>query len=378
MHFTTIILLLLLGAAVGVVIVLLLKRNKAPDEEQLEYAIKEAKESLSKEAKDAFGSLSNDALNQNIETFMKIAESKFGDLMKSSDAQLDEKKKLIDSSLTEMKKQLEGLNKQTTELTGQMVESKKGITELADTTTQLRQILSSSQARGQWGERMVEDILAFIGLTEGINYEKQSQEGSDRPDFKFNLPDGKHINMDVKFPLSHYENFLASENETEQESEKKAFIKDVRNHVKEISGRSYINPNAGTVDYVLMFIPNESIYSFLNQEDHDLIDFSLGKKILLCSPVTLYAILSLIRQAVSNFYMEQKAGEVQKLVITFREQWVKFIEKLDALGKTLGTVTTHYEALTGPRRNALEKPMDKITDLQMGQGEDVKKIEDER
>jgi DNA recombination protein RmuC len=341
---------------------LLLKRNNAPDQQQL---------------KDAFGNLSKEALDQNIETFMKIAENKFGDLMKSSDAQLDEKKKLIDSSLGEMKKQLEGLNKQTTELTGQMVESKKGITELADTTTQLRQILSSSQARGQWGERMVEDILSFIGLTEGINYEKQSQEGSDRPDFKFNLPDGKHINMDVKFPLSHYENFLASENETEQEAEKKAFLKDVRNHVKEISGRSYIDPNAGTVDYVLMFIPNESIYSFLNQEDHDLIDFSLGKKILLCSPVTLYAILSLIRQAVSNFHMEEKAGEVQKLVITFREQWDKFTEKLDALGKTLGTVSTHYESLTGPRRNALEKPMDKITELEMGQSEDVKQIEDE-
>ena len=353
---------MVIGIALGAVIMLLLKRSNAPNQQQL---------------KDAFGNLSKEALDQNIETFMKIAENKFGDLMKSSDAQLDEKKKLIDSSLGEMKKQLEGLNKQTTELTGQMVESKKGITELADTTTQLRQILSSSQARGQWGERMVEDILSFIGLIEGINYEKQSQEGSDRPDFKFNLPDGKHINMDVKFPLSHYENFLASENETEQEAEKKAFLKDVRNHVKEISGRSYIDTNAGTVDYVLMFIPNESIYSFLNQEDHDLIDFSLGKKILLCSPVTLYAILSLIRQAVSNFHMEEKAGEVQKLVITFREQWEKFTEKLDALGKTLGTVSTHYESLTGPRRNALEKPMDKITELEMGQSEDVKQIEDE-
>ena len=362
MSFSTGLLLLLLGIAIGAVVILLIKRNNLPDQQQI---------------KDAFGNLSKEALDQNIETFMKIAESKFGDLMKSSNAQLDEKKKLIDSSLEDLKKQLEGLNKQTTELTGQMVESKKGVTELADTTTQLRQILSSSQARGQWGERMVEDILSFIGLTEGINYEKQSQEGTDRPDFKFILPDGKHINMDVKFPLSHYENFLASENETEQGNEKKAFLKDVRNHVKAISGRSYIDPNAGTVDYVLMFIPNESIYSFLNQEDHKLIDFSLGKKILLCSPVTLYAILSLIRSAVVNFHMEQKAGEVQKLVVTFREQWIKFTDKLDALGKTLVTVATHYETLTGPRRNALEKPMEKITELQMGQSEDVKELEDE-
>jgi DNA recombination protein RmuC len=362
MTITTGILLLLLGIAIGVIVLLLLKKDTSQDQQQI---------------KDAFGNLSKEALDQNIETFMKIAESKFGDLMKSSDAQLDEKKKLIDSSLVEMKKQLEGLKKQTTELTGQMEASKIGISELSDTTTQLRQILSSSQARGQWGERMVEDILAFIGLTEGINYEKQSQEGSDRPDFKFKLPDGKHINMDVKFPLSHYEKYISSENEAEQESEKKAFLKDVRNHIKEISGRSYIDPNAGTVDYVIMFIPNESIYSFLNKEDHNLIDFSLSKKILLCSPVTLYAILSLIRQAVSNFHMEEKAGEVQKLVITFREQWDNFIDKLEALGKTLGTVSNHYEDLAGTRRRALEKPMDKITELQMGQSEDIKQIEDD-
>ncbi|MDP7526423.1 MAG: hypothetical protein QF852_02230, partial [Candidatus Marinimicrobia bacterium] len=97
MTFSTGLLLLLLGIAIGAVVILLIKRNNLPDQQQI---------------KDAFGNLSKEALNQNIETFMKIAENKFGDLMKSSDAQLDEKKKLIDSTLTEMKKQLEGLNKQ--------------------------------------------------------------------------------------------------------------------------------------------------------------------------------------------------------------------------------------------------------------------------
>ena len=98
-------------------------------------------------------------------------------------------------------------------------------------------------------------------------------------------------------------------------------------------------------------------------------------KLLLCSPVTLYAILSLIRSAVSNFHMEQKAGEMQELVVAFRAQWEKFTEKLDRLGKTIGTVSTHYDELSGARRNQLEKPMEKIQELQMGQGEDVQQIE---
>ena len=288
------------------------------------------------------------------------------------------KKELIDSTLKEMKANLDNLSKNTAALEGQMKESKESVGKLTDTTSQLRQILSSSQARGQWGERMVTDILDFIGLVEGINYTQQSQiaEGRDRPDFTFFLPDEKAINMDVKFPLAHYEKFIAAESDSEKESEKKAFLTDVRNRINEVSKRGYIDPKGSTVDYVLLFIPNESIYAFLNQEDHDLIDFSLKKKILLCSPVTLYAILSLIRQAVSNFSMEQKAGEMQELVGVFRKQWERFIDKVDAMGKTLNSLGNHYEELKGTRIRALEKPMEKIESLELGETKEIKEIEE--
>ena len=136
--------------------------------------------------------------------------------------------------------------------------------------------------------------------------------------------------------------------------------------MKEVSKRSYIDPEGTTVDYVLLFIPNESIYAFLNQEDNSLIDYSLENKIMLCSPVTLYAILSLIRQAVSSFSMEQKAGEMQELVGIFKNQWENFTQKIDFLGKSIKSLSNHYEDLTGPRLRALQKPMEKISELQLG------------
>ena len=326
--------------------------------------------------KSVFGDLSKQALDANLESFLKLAETRFNDLLRSSDEKLGKKKELIDSTLKEMKSDLKDLSDNTVALRSQMEESRKSVGQLSDTTSQLRQILSSSQARGQWGERMVEDILNFIGLSEGINYNKQTQAGSDRPDFTFFLPEEKSINMDVKFPLVHYEKYLASESESDKESEKKAFLKDVRERVKEVAKRSYVDPEGGTVDYVLLFIPNESIYAFLNQEDHALIDFSLERKIMLCSPITLYAILSLVRQAVSNFAMEQKAGEMQVLVGVFSKQWVKFLEKLESLGKTLGTLTTHYEDLKGTRLRALERPMEKISELQLGHRSEVDELEE--
>ena len=124
---------------------------------------------------------------------------------------MDEKKKLIDSTLVDMKKNLEVLTKSTAELKGQMEESKKGIDGLADTTSKLSRILDSSQARGHWGERMVKDILDHLGLKKGINFETQSGSKEGKPDFTFFLPQGKRLNMDVKFPLYHYDNYVNAE-----------------------------------------------------------------------------------------------------------------------------------------------------------------------
>ena len=117
------------------------------------------------------------------------------------------------------------------------------------------------------------------------------------------------VDMDVKFPLAHYEKYVDTEDELIRSSEKSSFLKDVKKHVKDITKRSYIDPSSGTVDYVLMLVPNESIFSFINKEDSDVIDYALENKVLLCSPLTLYAVLSLINQAISNFAMEKKAGE---------------------------------------------------------------------
>ncbi|MBL51573.1 MAG: recombinase RmuC [Candidatus Marinimicrobia bacterium] len=328
------------------------------------------------ELKSSFGDLSNEALLKNQKQFLNLASTEFSKLIENSGSQLDSKKELIDSALKEMKDNLKDLSKNTIALKSQMEESKTSVGELTNTTNKLRQILSSSQARGQWGEKMVKDILDFIGLVEGLNYTQQEQisGGSNRPDFTFYLPDDKSINMDVKFPLAHYEKYVTAETDSERDAEKKQFLSDVRERIKEVSKRGYIDPKGGTVDYVLLFIPNESIYSFLNQEDHELIDFSLKQKILLCSPITLYAILSLIRQAVSNFAMEKKAGEMQELVGIFRKQWDNFIVKIDAMGKTLNSLGNHYEELSGTRRRALEKPMEKIEELELGTKE-VKSIE---
>mgnify|MGYP001176132658 CR=1 FL=1 len=319
---------------------------------------------IKKEMEHTFKALASDVNKSNTEEFLKLANDKFENLSKESDKNLDQKKKLIDHNLEEMSKKLDSIQKQSTELNVNIEQNKVETQNLRSTTAQLREILSSSQKRGQWGERMVEDILKFIGLMENVNYKKQiTIESGERPDYTFILPKDKIINMDVKFPLSHYEKFIETKDELVQKNEKKEFLKDVKNHIKAISTRSYIDTSSGTLDYVLMFIPNESIYSFINQEDSSVIDYALENKVLLCSPLTLYAILSLINQATRNFAMEEKASDVMKLLSKFKDQWKKYTDTIDKMGRSIQTVQRDYEDLVTTRKRQLEKPLNQIEDL---------------
>ena len=216
-------------------------------------------------------------------------------------------------------------------------------------------------------DELVEDILNFIGFMEDKNYIRQSQvESGEKPDYTFLLPKEKKLNMDVKFPLASYERYIHSELEEERDAQKKEFLKDVKNHIKTVASREYVNPAEGTVDYVLLFIPNESIYGFINQEDTDLIDFALKKKVLLCSPLTLYAMLSLIYQATRNFAMEEKATEVMNLLNAFRLQWDKYVEVMDKMGRSLETAKKDYDTLVTTRKSQLEKPLSQIEEITSG------------
>ncbi len=236
---------------------------------------------------------------------------------------------------------------------------------LIDTTQTLNQVLSSSQARGQWGERMVEDILNMLGLVEGINYEAQKAIGTgERPDFIFKLPGDKTINMDVKFPIDKYEEYIQAEDAGIQAAAKKAFLLAVRGHVKSLAGRGYINPAAGTVDYLLMFIPNEAIYAFIHKHDPGLLDFSLEKGIVLCSPITLYAILSLIRQSIKSFAMAAKTGEIMKLLAEFGIQWEKYVEMQTKMGESLEQARKRYDAMVTTRTRLLERVVEKVGSLE--------------
>ncbi len=338
-------------------------------------------EAVIQRLKESFESLASNALSNSTTELLKLADQILKGNLQSGEKDLEGKKKLIDQTLDSINKEMQKvqetiltLDKNTVqkfgELTSQLKNTAESTKSLHETTNQLKAALANTKVRGQWGERMAEDVLRLAGFIEGVNYQKQKaiEASVRRPDYTFFLPQGLKINMDVKFPLNNYLSYLEAQSDADKEKYRAQFLRDVRARIKEVTTRDYIDPESHTVDYVLVFIPNEQVYGFINEYDRTVLDEALKNRVVLCSPLTLYAILAVIRQAIDNFSLEQSATKILSVMGMFNKQWNAFVESMEKVGKRIDDARAEFNNLTTTRRNQLERPLKQIEDLRSAKG----------
>ena len=233
---------------------------------------------------------------------------------------------------------------------------------LAKTTSSIQSALASPKSRGQWGERMADDVLRVAGFVEGINYQRESTvEGGGRPDFTFLLPQNRCVHMDVKFPVDNYLRWLEAD-DVDRPRFAKAFSRDVRLRVTELGDRGYIDP-ATTVDYLLLFIPNESVYGFVHEHDAEFIDFALGRKVVPVSPTSLFAVLAVMRAAVDNYRLSEAGDAVLASVGGLRAEWSKVGDSIAKMDRALTTARVAMDDLSGPRTRQFERQLTRLEEL---------------
>jgi len=238
---------------------------------------------------------------------------------------------------------------------------------LQETTVKLNNILGNVKLRGQWGERMAEDIIHYAGLIENINYLKQNvNTAATKPDFTFLLPQGHCINMDVKFPLDNYLQMINAPEGVQRDSYEKEFIKNVKDRIKEIQNRDYISPSENTLDFVLLFIPNEQVFAFIQEKMPDVMDFALKQKVVLCSPFTLYAMLSVVRQAHEHFRFEKDIKKIIELIEGFTKDYELFKNRFADMGTLIDRVSAQYLDINDKSFKKLDSKIQKIEDHKKG------------
>ena len=314
------------------------------------------------------------ALQDNSEQFLTLADARLKTETARGEEQLKSRQRDIDTGMRNIAQALE-------KMTGfvQAVDKKRSdsilelatvTTALMETTSRLDQALAGGQTRGQWGERMAEDVLRVAGFIEGVNFRKNRQidAGTTRPDFTFLLPQERVLHMDVKFPLAGYLRFLEADTDSSRTAATKEFLTDVRQRIKEVTTRDYIDPGNGTLDYMLVFIPNEQVYGFIHQQDASIADEALRQRVVLCSPLTLFAVLAVMRQAMENFRLEQHANEILAALGAFNKQWTNFKEAMDGVGRRIEQTQKAYDIMSGTRVRQLDRQVTRVERLRQEAG----------
>lgn len=325
----------------------------------MQEVIKATREQLGAEKKDISESISKDLKTQT-DSFKEVTESL---------------KKEIDERQREIRKFEVERNEKYGQI-AQALTDYKGLTEeLRGSTEQLKRVLSSNQMRGSWGELQAEKILEAAGMIEGTHYAKQQPVAGNanlRPDFTLFLPNHMELYVDVKFPLQSLQLAMAATTKGEQEQHFKQFGNDLKARIAEAG--KYVLGQASSVDYVILFVPSESVFEIINKNFASIVDASFSQQVILVSPHSFFAVVRTIQESYTHFYYEQNLRDIMGLLQKALKQFEMFKGEFVDVGKALESAQAKYLKIAENRTSQIDKITDKITTYQINDTSPVQKL----
>ena len=316
--------------------------------------LEERNKEILKEERERFMELSDEKMKRN-EQFLEGKKDTIKEMVEKIDSELRDSQKKIDIS---EKERIGEFSKLKT-----ILEEHKDITgELKNSTDNLKNILSNNQLRGKYGEEVAENLLKIAGFMKGINYDSNlSQEtNANRPDFTIYLPDKSKVNIDVKFPYQSLMKFQEVEDKLEKKKYFAQFKTDVKQKIKQVTNRDYINLEEKTLDFVILFVPNEMIFSVINDQLYDVVEEANEKKVAIVGPVSFITFLRIIHQSYDNFKIQEDLHRVVSLVGKFKDEFAKYNNEFDNIGNKLKSLSGQYDKVSGVRTRQLAKIVEQI------------------
>jgi len=225
-------------------------------------------------------------------------------------------------------------------------------------------LMGNKQARGQFGERQLEDLVADIMPPESYEFQCTFESGV-RPDcvIKLPYPPGDMV-IDSKFPFENYAKMQSAETESDREMSRKQFELAVRAHIDAIAGKYIISGK--TAESAMMFIGAESIFETLHREFPGVIDYAARRRVFIVSPATLWATLNTIRSVLSDIKIKRVAGQIKK-------ELELLLTDLSRLSDRSAKLATHFRQTTEDLEqlqtsiNKITPRAEKLRDLEFGE-----------
>jgi DNA recombination protein RmuC len=205
-----------------------------------------------------------------------------------------------------------------------------------------------NKKQGNWGEVILEKVLERSGLIRDREYRVQaSLNGLDggrlQPDIIIDLPDDKHLIIDSKVSLIAYERLVNCETEEDRKLFSKAHVESIRGHIHGLSAKNYHDLyQVNSPDFVLLFVPIESSFSFAVQLDADLFSDAWDKRVVIVSPSTLLATLRTIASIWKQERQNRNVLEIARLSGAMYDKFVGFMNDMEGIGKSLNQSQATY------------------------------------
>jgi DNA recombination protein RmuC len=332
-------------------------------------AMREAKIAQEKalvDLREAFRALSAEALQKTQPEFLRLANETLAKFQESAKGDLKERQQAIATLVEPLKQHLETYQKrlQQSEVTqsATLGEVKKQLETLAlqsqtlsTETFQLRKVLSSNQARGRWGEETLRRVVESAGMSTHCDFSEQTQAGDGKPDLVVRLPGERVIIVDSKVPDL---DFLAAADAIDTTKRAEALVQHaakLKATIKALADRDYPSQFPNALDYVVLFLPAESLFSAALEGDHELMVWAQNKRILIATPCSLIAILRSVslswqqhKQTENARLIAEAAQELFSRVVKFTEHFEKIRNGLERANAAFNDAVGSYERMVLP------------------------------
>ncbi|RYF99520.1 MAG: DNA recombination protein RmuC, partial [Chitinophagaceae bacterium] len=296
-----------------------------------------------------FENIANKILEEKTARFTKLNEDNLSNILKPLGENLESFKKKVEEVYSTEAKERFSLGKELDKL----MQLNQKVSEEANNLANA--LKGNSKVQGDWGQMILENILEKSGLVKDREYFTQetlkdedgkiwqNEDGNRmQPDVIIAYPDNRKVIVDSKVSLTAYTRYVAAETNEEQKKFIGDHLRSIRKHIDDLSRKNY-QDFAPTLDFVMMFIPNEPAYLLALQNDSELWHYAYHKRILLISPTNLIAALKLLVDLWKREYQNKNALEIAKRGGLLYDKLAGFVDKLSDVGTNLSKAQKSYE-----------------------------------
>jgi DNA recombination protein RmuC len=288
-----------------------------------------------------FRSLSAEALQQNSDSFLRLAQSQLQPIAVTLKT-FDEKTQALDRD----RQRAYG------SLTEQVRSLAEGQERLRSETGNLRTALRAPHVRGRWGEIQLKRVVELAGMLQHCDFQEQAttRDGDGSlliPDLVVNLPGGKRVVVDAKAPLAAYLDALEAEDEPARKAHLQLHARQVRDHIGRLAAKRYWQQFESTPEFVIMFLPDETFFRAACEADSGLLELGPQSGVLPSSPTSLIGLLKVFAYAWQQETIAQDARDIAALGRELYERLGVFASHFSKVGRALGTAVGAYNDATG-------------------------------